>query len=136
MFFCYPKRPYGAVSRAIAALACQQLLPLNALQLANIVHFIADDTARHRLSSSTSCIRPGSSVELHNTDTNERGWLQVVYPAQASYRRGRISIVSPLGAALIGKAPDAGIQLTVLRQHLHFRVLTVLNVTHRQTRRS
>ena len=136
MFFCYPKRPGGAVDRAITALACQQVLPLRALQLANIVHCIADDSATHRLNTDASCIRPGSSVELHNTDTDERGWLQLVYPSQACYRRSCISIVSPLGAALIGKAPDASIQLTVLRQRLHFRVLTVLNVTHRQTRRS
>ena len=75
------RRRGGAVDRAITALACQQVLPLRALQLANIVHFIADDTARHRLSTNASCIRPGSSVELHNTDTDERGWLQLVYPS-------------------------------------------------------
>lgn len=136
MFFCYPKRPGGAVGRAITALACQQVLPLRALQLANIVHCIADDSATHRLNTGASCIRPGSSVELHNTDTDERGWLQLVYPPQASLRQNCISIVSPLGAALMGKAPGASIQLTVLRQRLRFNVLTVLNVTHRQTRRS
>lgn len=136
MFFCYPKRPSGAVGHVIAALACQQLLPLSALQLASVVHLIADDNDKKRLNTNVSCIRPGSSVELHNTDTDERGWLQLVYPSQSCYRKSCISIVSPLGAALMGKAPDATIQLTVLRQHLRFRVLTVLNVTHRQTRRS
>lgn len=136
MFFCYPKRPGGAVGRAITALACQQVLPLSALQLANLVHFIADDTATHRLKTDASCIRAGSSVELHNIDTKQSGWLQLVYPSQASFRQNCISIVSPLGAALMGKAPGASIQLTLLRQHLRFSVLTVLNVTNCQTRRS
>lgn len=134
MYFCYPKQSNRTFASVIAALACQQLLPVKALELSRIVHFIADNSCQNRLNSDSSCIRAGSSVELKNLDTNEQGWLQLVYPGQASYRRQRISVLSPLGSALLGKTAGSDIQLSLLSQPLRLHILSVIYVKQRTIR--
>ncbi|HEX5792465.1 MAG TPA: GreA/GreB family elongation factor [Rheinheimera sp.] len=134
MYFCYPKASHKTIAGIVAALACQQFLPFTAWQLNHIVHSLADSHRQSKLSYDSSAIRLGSSVELKNLDTNERGWLQLVAPPQASYRRNRISILSPLGADLLGKTTDHDVQLTLLRHQLNLRVLTVMSITPNKIR--
>ncbi len=134
MYFCYPKQSNKAVARIVAALACRQLLPLTALQLSRIVHFMADDKHQSRPDHHSNGIRPGSTVELQNMATGERGWLQLVNPAQASYRHGRISLLSPLGSTLLGKTAETDITVQLLCHCLRLRVLTVLHVNHGKIR--
>ncbi len=133
MYFCYPKQLNQTIARIIAMLACRQLFPLTARQLSHVLHVIADDKHQRRLANS-GCIRPGSTVELINLDTNQRGWLQLVKPGQASYADSRISVLSPLGSALLGATVETDIQLTLLCHCLRFRVLTVLNTKHNTIR--
>lgn len=134
MYFCYPKASHKTIASVVAALACRQFLPFTALQLNHIVHSLADNRRQCKLNYDSSAIRLGSSVELKNLDTHERGWLQLVTPSQASYRRNRISILSPLGADLLGKTTDHDIQLTLLRHQLNLRVLTVMSITPNKIR--
>lgn len=134
MYFCYPKASYNTIASVVAALACQQFLPFTALQLNHIVHSLADNRRQSKFNCDSSAIRLGSSVELKNLDTNERGWLQLVTPSQASYRRNRISILSPLGADLLGKTIDHDVQLRLLRHQLNLRVLTVMSITPNKIR--
>ena len=98
------------------------------------MHSLADNRRQSKFNYDSSAIRLGSSVELKNIDTHERGWLQLVTPSQASYRRNRISILSPLGADLLGKTTDHDIQLTLLRHQLNLRVLTVMSITPNKIR--
>lgn len=51
---------------------------------------------------SDGIVRMGSIV-TYQTSAGSRQWVQVVYPEQA-YRRNSVSILSPLGTALIGVA--------------------------------
>ena len=46
-----------------------------------------------------------SSVILENTDTGENVAYQLVGPDESNVEQGRISILSPLGKAIIGKKP-------------------------------
>ena len=46
-----------------------------------------------------------STVALENTDTGEMVEYQLVGPEESDINRGRISISSPLGKAIIGKKP-------------------------------
>jgi len=48
----------------------------------------------------------GSVVFLENLDSGEEVTYQIVGPDESDIRSGKISIVSPLGKALIGKEPD------------------------------
>lgn len=46
-----------------------------------------------------------SSVVLENTDTGENVEYQLVGPDESNVEQGRISVLSPLGKAIIGKKP-------------------------------
>jgi len=46
-----------------------------------------------------------SSVILENTDTGENVEYQLVGPDESNVEQGRISVLSPLGKAIIGKKP-------------------------------
>ena len=47
-------------------------------------------------------ITMNSRAELLDLDTNERMEFTLVYPAQADIEEGRISILAPLGTAMLG----------------------------------
>ncbi len=136
MFFCYPKLSNTPLASVIATFACQPFLPVAPVALSRVVQLIADDSGQNRLSSDSSCVRMGSSVELKNLDSNQQGWLQLVYPPQACYRQGRVSVLSPLGLALLGQTTESDIQLKVLGHRLRLRVLSVINVKQRLKRKT
>jgi regulator of nucleoside diphosphate kinase len=43
-----------------------------------------------------------SSVDLEDLDTGERQVISVVFPGAAAPKRGRVSVLAPLGTALLG----------------------------------
>lgn len=47
-------------------------------------------------------VRMGSKVRFRFVDTNESREVTLVYPGEASVDEGRISILAPIGTALIG----------------------------------
>lgn len=47
-------------------------------------------------------VRMGSKVSFRFADTNESREVTLVYPGEASVDEGRISILAPIGTALIG----------------------------------
>jgi transcription elongation factor GreA len=53
----------------------------------------------------------GSSVMLENIDTGEEVEYQLVGPDESNVEKGRISVTSPLGRAMLGKQP--GDELTL-----------------------
>ena len=55
----------------------------------------------------------GSHVLLENIDTGEESEYQLVGPDESDAKKGRISIASPLGKALIGKKPCDELTLQV-----------------------
>lgn len=55
--------------------------------------------------------RFGCTVLLENTDTGEEVRYQLVGPDESNIQRGRISVSSPLGQAMLGKAPGDAIML-------------------------
>lgn len=48
------------------------------------------------------CVTMNSTVLLEDPDTREQYRLMLVYPHAADFDAGRISIVAPMGAALLG----------------------------------
>ncbi len=55
----------------------------------------------------------GSKVVLENTETGEGVVYQLVGPDESDIEKGRISISSPLGKAIIGRKPGDGLTLQV-----------------------
>lgn len=70
-------------------------------------------------------VRMGSIVEF-SSDTAQQRRVQLVFPGEADIEQGRISILTPIGTALIGLAASQSIAWTARdgRQH----TLTVLTV--------
>jgi transcription elongation factor GreA len=53
----------------------------------------------------------GNRVILENIDTGESVEYQLVGPEESDIEKGRISVTSPLGKALLGKKPDEEVVL-------------------------
>ncbi|MBV2128745.1 GreA/GreB family elongation factor [Arsukibacterium indicum] len=134
MYFCYPKQSCPAVAPIIAALACRPILPLTALQLQQLLHYLADEASESRFELNSARVRLDSSIELLNLCNGEHGWLQLVAPVAADLRQRRLSVLSPLGRTLLGQSADSVISLNLLGQKLRFRILTVLCVKHPKPR--
>lgn len=54
----------------------------------------------------------GCRVVLENVDTGEEVRYQLVGPDESDIEKGKISVVSPLGKAIIGRAPGDEVILT------------------------
>jgi regulator of nucleoside diphosphate kinase len=51
----------------------------------------------------------GSHVQYRDDQTGERRTVQLVYPGEQDVAAGRISVLTPIGTALIGLAPGQSI---------------------------
>ena len=68
----------------------------------------------------------GSRVVLENIDTGEEVEYQLVGPDESNIDKGRISISSPLGKALIGKKPDDELTLVVPGGKRNYQLVEIL----------
>ncbi|MEP2117286.1 nucleoside diphosphate kinase regulator [Bauldia litoralis] len=71
-------------------------------------------------------VRMGSEVEFEADDGRLRRRVTLVFPAEADISRGRISVLTPIGTALIGLS--AGRSIKWLTRDGREQVLTVLAV--------
>ncbi|MBV2143317.1 nucleoside diphosphate kinase regulator [Falsochrobactrum sp. TDYN1] len=70
-------------------------------------------------------VHMGSMVEYRSNDGHERR-VTLVYPGEADIAQGKISILTPIGTALIGLTPGQSISWTARDGKLHeLNVLTV-----------
>jgi regulator of nucleoside diphosphate kinase len=67
-----------------------------------------------------------SWVEFHYSLTNQTRTVQLVYPADADITVGKLSVMTPVGAALVGLSKSQSIEWRTLQGCT--RNLTVLNV--------
>lgn len=67
-----------------------------------------------------------SSVVLENIETGEHVKYQLVGPDESNIEKGRISVSSPLGKAIIGKKPGDEITLQVPGGKRSFELLEIL----------
>ena len=56
-----------------------------------------------------------SCVRYEDVHTHEQGTVTIVYPADADVASGRISVLSPVGAALLGESEGNEIELPLPR---------------------
>ncbi|MFC0244250.1 nucleoside diphosphate kinase regulator [Falsochrobactrum ovis] len=71
-------------------------------------------------------VQMGSTVEFKSNDGQERR-VTLVYPGEADIAQGKISILTPIGTALIGLTPGQSISWTTRDGRLH--ELNVLSVS-------
>ena len=67
-----------------------------------------------------------STVVLENIDTGETFEYQLVGPTESDIERGRISVASPLGKAIIGKKPGDEIILQAPAGKRYYELVDIL----------
>lgn len=67
-----------------------------------------------------------SRVELRNLDTGKREVFTLVYPEEANFELGKISILAPLGVAMIGQEIGDVIETGNASPRLSYNVEAVL----------
>ncbi|MCD4512559.1 nucleoside diphosphate kinase regulator [Brucella pseudogrignonensis] len=72
-------------------------------------------------------VRMGSTVEFSSNDGHERK-VTLVYPGEADIAQGKISILTPIGTALIGLTPGQSMSWTARDGKAHeLSVISVIN---------
>lgn len=77
-------------------------------------HYLADELSRAHIVADDACaetvVRMGSRVTYTDDATNKTRTVTLVYPHEADVERNRISVLTPIGAALIGLSASQSIQ--------------------------
>lgn len=95
----------------------------------DVAAFLLDELGRASIAvgmPDTPVVRMGSKVEFRDEESGTVQSVRLVYPDQADAQQGHISILTPVGAALIGLSPGQSIQWRDRRGTL--KKLTVLAV--------
>jgi transcription elongation factor GreA len=71
-------------------------------------------------------VRFASRVSLENVETGERVLYQLVGPEESDIERGRISISSPLGSAIMGKRPGEEVVLQAPGGKRYYELVEIL----------
>ena len=67
-----------------------------------------------------------SEVQVVDLDTQERRWLTLVFPSMAGIETGRVSVLAPLGTALLGSREGTRVAWQTPRGARHLQVERVL----------
>jgi len=94
--------------------------------------FLAREIARATIAPSgfvlKGVVTMGARVEFRDDTTGQSRTVKLVYPDEADLADGRLSVLSPVGAALIGLSVGQAIEWQTPSGG--WRSLTVLNVYH------
>ncbi len=67
----------------------------------------------------------GATIELKNLDTGETIRYTLVAQDEADFNQGKISVTSPLGKGLLGKAEKVKVEIQVPAGILRFQILKI-----------
>ncbi|WGR75181.1 MULTISPECIES: nucleoside diphosphate kinase regulator [unclassified Bradyrhizobium] len=95
-----------------------------------VAQFLAREMERANVvpddSDLSGVVRMGSRVSYRDESTGDVRGVLLVYPHEADISQGRISVLTPVGAALIGLSVGQAIEFQTPGHHA--RMLTVLDV--------
>ncbi|WP_218042872.1 nucleoside diphosphate kinase regulator [Steroidobacter gossypii] len=115
--------PAGDYDRLIALVDAAERAPTP------VVDFLAQELNRAEVVADDQCpniVRVGSLVAYRDGANDRYRTVRLVWPLEADVNRNRISVLSPVGAALLGMSP--GQSITWPRPVGEPRTLTVLAV--------
>lgn len=117
----------------LSAIDVERLWTLSAAhrhQTPDVVDFLEGELERARVLPAdalpTSFVRMGSRVRFRDDGTGLTTQVMLVYPGQEDAERRHVSVLSPVGASLIGLSP--GQSIVFVSPHGRRRKLTVLEV--------
>ncbi len=67
----------------------------------------------------------GATVEVEDVDTEERRTFTLLGPDDADYSKGSISVLSPVGRALLGKEEGDEITVEIPRGRVTYEVISI-----------
>ena len=67
----------------------------------------------------------GAIVTLNDLDSGETIQYMMVSPEEADYEENKLSILSPIGKGLMGKAQDEEIEVQVPAGTLHYKIVKI-----------
>ena len=95
--------------------------------IADLEHELERATAVDPIDCPTDVVTMNSTVRLRDMDRDELETITLVYPADANTEKSRISVLSPLGTAIIGYRAGDSIESAVPRFERRLRVEEVLS---------
>jgi transcription elongation GreA/GreB family factor len=113
---------------AVFFMASSAIQPLPPWQLQQLLLQLESAAKSKRKALSETGMMPGCSARLLDLSNQTEVWLTLVYPQQEQPEQGFISVLSPLGAALLGKNVGEVAEVTLFRRTLRFMLCDLMSV--------
>jgi len=113
---------------AVFFMASSAIQPLPLWQLQQMLLQLESAAKSKRKTLSETGMMPGCSARLLDLSDQTEVWLTLVYPQQEQPEQGFISVLSPLGAALLGKNVGEVAEVTLFRRTLRFMLCDLMSV--------
>jgi regulator of nucleoside diphosphate kinase len=122
---------YNRVKRLLAELAHQSTGMQASLKILEQVLDVARIVGPEK--APNDVVTMNSLVHFQDVRTLEKGTVMIVYPADADPPNGKVSVLEPVGAALIGESEGKEVELPSPQgQTRRIRILRVLYQTEAQ----
>lgn len=113
---------------ALFFMASSAIRPLPPWQLQHVLQQLGSVANHKPKPLSETGVVPGCSVRLLDLSDQTESWITLVYPQQAKPEQGFISVLSPLGAALLGKNVGQVAEVQLFRRTLRFMLCDLMSV--------
>ena len=113
---------------AMFFMASSAIQPLPPWQLQQLLVQLEAATKSKRKALSETGMLPGCSARLLDLSEQTELWLTLVYPEQEKPEQGFISVLSPLGSALLGKNVGEVAEVQLFRRTLRFMLCDLMSV--------
>jgi transcription elongation GreA/GreB family factor len=123
----------AATPKALRQLASHNLQPCAPWQLAQLMQQLEQQKKTNKLSQSG--VQPGCSVLLLELEDQQSSWFKLAKADQPEPQdAGLISLLSPLGLALLGKQSGDLVVVRLFGRQLRFQLLDIIRVQHKPGR--
>lgn len=113
---------------AVFFMASSAIQPLPPWQLQQLLLQLESAAKSKRKPLSETGMLPGCSARLLDLSDQTEVWLTLVYPQQEQPEQGFVSVLSPLGAALLGKNVGEVAEVTLFHRPLRFMLCDLMSV--------
>jgi len=119
-----------ATPTALRQLASHNLQPCAPWQLAQLMQQLEQQKKTNKLSQSG--VQPGCSVLLLELEDQQSSWFKLAKADKPEPQEaGLISLLSPLGIALLGKQSGDLVVVRLFGRQLRFQLLDIIRVQHK-----
>ncbi len=118
-------RSFGDLSENAEYETAKQDQALNEARIAELTVQLANATIVDDLDIPSDKVYIGVTVTLLDLNTNEQLTYTLVSETEADFLENKISVISPVGKALLGKSEGEEVQISVPAGILNYRILKI-----------